>query len=85
MVSVVSYLVVIALVLVFAISCALFGYFEGFFTRDEFKKSDWWVSAYEKALNVLFCMQAVCSILAVTLMVLTTKRLQNLVFEFKID
>ncbi len=85
MVSVISYLVTIATVVALATCCACGGYCFGFLFRLEFKKSNWWEEASIKAEVVLFSMLAVCSILAVTLMVLTTKRLQNLVKELKID
>ncbi len=79
MVSVISYLVAIATVLAFATYCACAGYFNGFFFRLEIEKATWWSEAGIKALEVFYPMQAVCSILAVTLMVLMTKRLKNLV------
>ena len=79
MVSVITYLVVIAAVLAFATCCACYGYLAGFYYRFEFKKSNWWTKAIYRAAKALNSMQAVCSLLAVTLMVLTTKRLTNLV------
>jgi hypothetical protein len=78
-VSVITYLIAIATVFAFATTGACFGYFKGFHFMLEFKKSNRWDEAALKAQSVLYSMQAVCSLLAVTLMVLTTKRLQNLV------
>ncbi len=79
MVSVITYLVAFATVFTFAATCAFYGYTSGFYNRRESYKFDWWFKAYEKAVNFNFIMQAVCNLLAVILMVLTTKRLQNLV------
>ena len=79
MVSVISNLVAIATVLAFATFCACSGYHEVFYYRHEYKKSHWWYEALTKARTVFFSMQVVCILLAVTLMVLTTKRLNNLV------
>ena len=84
-VSVITYLVAIATVLAFATECACYGCYYGFLFRIESKKSHWWKGAVFKALRVLYSMQAVSSLLAVTLMALTTKRLKNLVKELKID
>jgi hypothetical protein len=85
LVTIVSYFVVIALVLDFASCCTTIGYGDGFYFRHDFKKSEKWLTRYDKAIQLIYYMQAVCGLLAVILMVLTTKRLRNLVKELKID